>query len=148
MRVPRLTETVRMAEIAFVGVADSTPVLTGDGDRTTHHYRIRVERAWRWPGGSAHPPAILTLAESGMRICGGPLLPGARAVFVGRSVNDSTFVRADGCTQAGPVDTTAASAAALRDASGPNAPRRWLAERRQILRAVEHHLGRGTRPAS
>lgn len=148
IRLVPIADAVRQAGVALVGVAEPGVRVRLDNGDTAMHHRVRVERAWRWTGRGPNPPRVLTLRAARYHVCGSHLVPGARTLFLGDRLDDSTFALNDACTRGGPVDTTASTAAAMRLEYGPKAPRRWLRERTQVLREVEREHGLGREPAA
>jgi hypothetical protein len=115
-----------MDSAAFVAIAvsDTTVADTIVGD--VRISALRIERAWKWPGGGAAPPRHVVVAQrANANACAIQIMRGERQLVVAQvRPADGLLVLGHKCaTPWGAVDTLGPAAADVRRFGGDNAMR-------------------------
>lgn len=134
------------AALVAIAVIDSTaaPVVAPDA----LIWPLRIERAWKWPGGGSAPPRHVIVAQrSGGTMCAVRISPGERQLVVA-SVDpaDGALVLGHKCqTLWGAVDTLGPTARDIRRFAGDNAVRIFAREKASLLDSLRAY-GPGAEP--
>ena len=122
------------ATLVAIAVVDTTATSTTLGD--AHVWPLRIERAWRWPGGGATPPLrVVVIQPSATHPCAVHISFGERQLVVA-SVRrtDGALILGHKCaTPWGAVDTLGPMAADNRRFAGDAAVRNIARSQATIL---------------
>lgn len=135
------------AALVAIAVFDSTALDTAVGDALTSP--LRIERAWKWPGGGATPPRHVVVApRSGATTCAIRISPGERQLVVAWvRPADGVLVLGHKCaTPWGAVDTLGPTARDIRRFAGDSAVRAFARDQARLLDSLRTY-GPGTEPA-
>jgi len=134
------------AALVAIAVFDSTAPRAHSGDEIT--WPLRIERAWKWPGGGAAPPRHLVVAQrANANACAIQILPGERQLVVA-SVRpaDGVLVLGHKCaTPWGAMDTLGPTARDIRQFGGNSALRAVARDQARRLDSLLAY-GAGTEP--
>ena len=134
------------AALVAIAVFDSTAPRAHSGDEIT--WPLRIERAWKWPGGGAAPPRHLVVAQrANANACAIQILPGERQLVVA-SVRpaDGVLVLGHKCaTPWGAMDTLGPTARDIRQFRGNSALRAVARDQARRLDSLLAY-GPGTEP--
>ena len=136
------------AALVAIAVFDSTAPNTTVGEALT--WPVRIERAWKWPGGGAVPPQQVVVAKrSDAAACAIQISPGERQLVVAWvRPADGVLVLGHKCaTPWGAVDTLGPTASDVRRFAGDNAVRAFARDQARLLDSLRTY-GPGTKPAS
>jgi hypothetical protein len=127
-----LDRAVARAEAVFVGRVRS---IDWDSRVQIARVRIRVTRAWKWPGGSRRPPAELVVETAQGPACGAYFNNGEEWLVVAYHDAERRTLSTGQCSGTDQVT------------SGPEP---WQQRTREQVRArlvwLERHVGRASRP--
>src|SRR4030095_13420664 len=136
------------AALVAIAVVDSTARDTAVGDAST--WPLRIERAWKWPGGGAPPPRHVVGAQrSDPTACAIRISPGDRQLVVAWvRPADGVLVLGHKCaTPWGAVDTLGPAASDGRRFGGDRAVRSFARDQARLLDSLRTY-GPGTEPAT
>jgi hypothetical protein len=136
------------AALVAIAVLDSTA--PGAGAAGANTWPLRIERAWKWPGGGAAPPRNVVVAQGSVRnACAIEISPGERQLVVARvRPADGALELGHKCaTPWGAVDTLGPTARDTRRFAG-DAAVRAMARRQALLLDSLRSYGPGVEPAS
>jgi hypothetical protein len=136
------------AALVAIAVFDSTAADTAVGDALA--WPLRIERAWKWPGGGAAPPRRIVVAQrSGATACAIRISPGERQLVVAWArPADGVLVLGHKCaTPWGAVDTLGPTASDIRRFAGDSAVRAFARDRARLLDSLRTY-GPGAEPAA
>ena len=136
------------AALVAIAVFDSTAPDTAVGDALI--WPLRVERAWKWPGGGAAPPPrhVVVAQRSDATACAIRISPGERQLVVAWvRPADGVLVLGHKCaTPWGAVDTLGPTASDIRRFAGDRAVREVARDQARLLDSLRTY-GPGTEPA-
>ena len=134
------------AALVAIAVFDSAAPDTAIGDALT--WPLRIERAWKWPGGGAAPPRHVVVAQrSGATTCAILISPGERQLVVAWvRPADGMLVLGHKCaTPWGAVDTLGPTARDVRRFAGDGGVRAFARDQARVLDSLRTY-GPGIEP--
>ena len=140
-----------MDSAALVAIAEfdgAAPDTVVGGDALT--WSIRIERAWKWPGGGPAPPRRVVVTQgSDATTCAIRISPGERQLVVAWvRPADSALVLGHKCaTPWGAVDTLGPTASDVRRFAGESGVRAFARDQARLLDSLRTY-GPGTKPAT
>lgn len=135
------------AALVAIAVLDSTAPATAVDVALT--WPLRIERAWKWPGGEAAPPRHVVVAQrANATACAIRISPGERQLVVAWvRPADGVLVLGHKCaTPWGAVDTLGPAASDIRRFGGDKAVRAFARNQARLLDSLGTY-GPGTAPA-
>ena len=135
------------AALVAIAVLDSTAPNTAVGDALA--WPLRIERAWKWPGGGGAPPRHVVVAQrANTTSCAIRISPGERQLVVAWvRPADGVLVLGHKCaTPWGAVDTLGPTASDIRRFAGDRAVRAIAGDQARLLDSLRTY-GPGTEPA-
>jgi hypothetical protein len=136
------------ASLVAIAVVDSTVTDTFAVDAVT--WPLRIERAWKWPGGEAAPPRhVVVASRSNPNACAIRISPGERQLVVAWvRPADGMLVLGHKCaTPWGAVDTLGPTASDVRRFGGDNAVLAVARNQARMLDSLQIY-GPGTEPVN
>lgn len=134
------------ATLVAIAVLDST--VPGADNPAAETWPLRIERAWKWPGGGSVPPRRVVVVQGPIRTaCAITILPGQRQLVVAlvRS-DDGALILGHKCaTPWGAVDTLGTTAAHIRQFGGASVLRLAAQSQARMLDSLRAY-GPGTEP--
>lgn len=140
------------ADLLAIGVVETHVPRQSPNGEGVSIYRIRLTRAWRWPGSAPTPPQYVEVYSFGQTSCSGyvgrgePYVVQAQRVSVPRTGANTVLSLAGRCSLGGPADTAGAVGTMLRAEYGEERFRRWARERNAELDSLRIVLGPGVEP--
>ena len=133
------------AALIAIAVVDTTASNTAVGD--AHTWPLRIERAWRWPGGGATPPRHVVVVQPSTHPCAINISPGERQLVVASArASDGALILGHKCANPwGAVDTLGPMAASNRRFAGDVAVRNIARNQARMLDSLRI-FGPGTEP--
>ena len=135
------------AALVAIAVPDSTAPGSAVGDARS--WPLRIERAWKWPGGGAAPPRQVVVAtRSNVNACSIEISPGERQLVVAwvRPAGGVLILGHKCATPWGAVDTLGPTATDIRRYAGDAAVRGFARDQARLLDSLSTY-GPGTTPA-
>ena len=135
------------AALVAIAVVDSSAPNMTIGAAVT--WRVRIERAWKWPGAGDAPPRNVVVAQrSEANMCAIGILPGERQLVAAwLRPADGMLVLGHKCaTPWGAVDTLGPTASDIRRFGGDRAVREFALDKARLLDSLRTY-GPGTEPA-
>ena len=151
VRTASVATVARSATFLAIGTADTMLWRELPSGEAVGVYRVRVERAWRWPGHESAPPKYVDVYSKGLTSCSGNVgsdepyvVQASHAMLPDRA--DSVLSLAGRCSLEGPATVTGSFGEWLRKERGEEHFRRWARDRAAEVDSISQALGPGTRP--
>lgn len=146
--VASIGRAMESADLVAIAVADSTAEATTVGDAVT--WPLRIERAWKWPGGGAAPPRQVVVAQrANVNTCAISITRGERQLVVAwiRPADGALMLGHKCAAPWGAVDTLGPTARDVRRFAGDRGVRAIAIDQARRLDSLRAH-GPGVEPAS